>query len=72
MKFSLIASFVFLALGSAELRTFFPQLSSAPLGQKVRRQTQPSVEDAAMSDANGNAVNFDTAGVNMAMKNSGQ
>ncbi|KAK8035420.1 hypothetical protein PG993_010415 [Apiospora rasikravindrae] len=59
MKFSLIASFVFLALGSAEL-------------QKVRRQTQPSVEDAAMSDTSGNAVSFDTAGVNMAMKNSGQ
>ncbi|KAK8058263.1 hypothetical protein PG994_008711 [Apiospora phragmitis] len=59
MKFSLITAFAFLALGSAEL-------------QKVRRQTAPSVEDAAMSDTNGNAVNFDTAGVNMAMKNSGQ
>ncbi|KAK6833893.1 hypothetical protein PG990_001272 [Apiospora arundinis] len=59
MKFTLIAAFAFFALGSAEL-------------QKVRRQTAPSVEDAAMSDASGNAVSFDTAGVNMAMKNSGQ
>ncbi|KAK7954574.1 hypothetical protein PG996_015382 [Apiospora saccharicola] len=59
MKFTLITAFVFFALGSAELT-------------KVRRQTAPSVEDAAMSDGSGNPVSFNTAGVNMAMKNSGQ
>ncbi|KAK6849799.1 hypothetical protein PG995_013632 [Apiospora arundinis] len=69
MKFTLIAAFAFFALGSAELQT---NLVSSFQQKKVRRQTAPSVEDAAMSDASGNAVSFDTAGVNMAMKNSGQ
>lgn len=60
MQFQILAVLSFVALA-------FAAPAPAPVAQAT--QAQPSGEAAAMSDASGNVVSFDTAGVYLAASN---
>ncbi|RYP08689.1 hypothetical protein DL765_008712 [Monosporascus sp. GIB2] len=70
MKFYAIVSFALFALASAELRKV-PRANRDVAAPKHARQNAPDVSVPAMTDAEGNVVPFDTAGVNLPMKNGG-
>ncbi|RYP69882.1 hypothetical protein DL771_005825 [Monosporascus sp. 5C6A] len=71
MKFYAIVSFALFALASAELRKV-PRANRDAAAPKHARQAAVDVAAAAMTDADGNVVPFDTAGVNLPMQKGGQ
>ncbi|KAI0165274.1 hypothetical protein GGR52DRAFT_575366 [Hypoxylon sp. FL1284] len=68
MKFSVAIFAIFTTVAMAELQKV-PR-SQKPDNALVRRQGA-KVQTSSMSDADGNVVDFDTAGVNMASQKAG-
>ncbi|KAK7757490.1 hypothetical protein SLS62_000505 [Diatrype stigma] len=68
MKITAVATFLFVALASAELRKVPRSMKGTALDQHIRRQdAQPKTQAAAMATADGGIVAFDTAGVHKQM-----